>query len=142
MTAAHVSFVAFQTDDMHGQTPEQGLTIALYDADADVTLSGVPLWSTTLPQTSVGFSPRTFSLPTGGVPLTAQVNGHPHHYALVLSTAATQGAYGTARSDGTFDIDPGFSAVQRLDASTSTWGAWAPDSTTMPMDLRYGLSAT
>jgi hypothetical protein len=143
MTAAHVSVVMFQTDDAHGQTPDQGLTVALYDADADATLSGVPLWATTVPPSSVSFSPTTVSLPTGGIPLTATLNGQPHHYALVLSTAATQGAYGTARSDGTMDVDPtGFAAVQRLDTTTSTWGAWAPDSASAPIDLRYAVSPT
>ena len=135
MTAAHVSFIGFQADDPHGHTPDAGLALSLVDADADPTLS-TPLWSTTLDPSLFSFSPHTMSVPTGGVPLVAG-----RHYALVLSTTATQGYYGTARSDGSVDVDPGQALIQRLDPTTSAWAGWAPESTA-PMDLRYGLSSS
>lgn len=141
MTAQHVSFIGFQSDDPHGRTPDAGLTVSIYDADADPALAGVPLWTTTLDPSLFRFAPVTMSPPTGGVPLTATLNGAPHHYALVLSTTATQGFYGTARSDGSYDVDPGQALIQRVDPTTATWAAWGPEST-LPMDLRYALSSS
>lgn len=134
----HVFVTVFQSDDANRATPDQPLQVSLYDADADSSLL-TPLWTGSVDPASVSFAPQQLALATGGYPLIAH-----HHYALALSTTSTQGFYGTARSDGTYDVDPtGYSAVQRLDPASGAWApAMTPESATRTLDLRYSLSAS
>ncbi|MFL5952754.1 MAG: hypothetical protein ACJ76I_01415, partial [Gaiellaceae bacterium] len=127
-----VALTLFRTDDANGAGPNADLLVSLYDVggpNGTPAAGGAPLATATADAGQILWSPRKV-LVSLSAPLAAG-----HQYAVVLSTASTTGAYGTARDDGTsYDADPtGAGLVSTTDATTP-WQLEAPN------DLRYALT--
>lgn len=117
-TLSSVRLPLYRTDDADGNSPNADLTVSLYDVEATGGLpSGSPIVQATVSAGAVAWSARQVT-----VPLSAALN-HTHHYAFVLSTTSTTGAYGVARSDGTVgDVDPNGAGLQASgDPSAPQW---------------------
>jgi hypothetical protein len=117
-TLQSIRLPLYRTDDSSGNAPNADLTVSLYDVETTGgTPSGTPLAQATVAAGSLAWSARQVT-----VPLSASLN-HTHHYAVVLSTTSTSGAYGVARSDGTVaDVDPNGAGLQASgDPSSPQW---------------------
>ena len=122
-----VSLVLDQGDAGTYAAPNADLDIALYDASADPTLTGHALAHVRLSRMTIPWAPHTFR-----VPLSAKLSGGPsgtsHDYAIVISTTATTGVYGTADEEwrpptvgartGLLITQPGGASTRVISAST------------------------
>lgn len=93
-----VSLVLFQGDAGVYAAPNASAVVSLYDVDADPTLTGRPLATATVSRRAIAWSPKTVTVPLPAS-LTAGPAGIGHRYAIVISTTATTGVYGTAETD-------------------------------------------
>ena len=73
--------------------PNAGLTIEIYRLDSSSRVTDPPLYATTVPATSIGWSPRNLTV-TPGIQVTAGTG-----YGIVARSSATTGCYGFAYSD-------------------------------------------
>jgi len=132
-----VQLTLLQGDDLAQNAPDADLTLAVYDYDADKTLSGSPVVApVTVSRDSLGWAPRTVTIPVTA-PLSGNTDGSAHTYAIVLRTTSTSGIYGTALSDGSIDTYPGGAGlVGTLDPSSSTT-TWQVEPS---QDLRFTIT--
>jgi hypothetical protein len=112
-----ISVATFQQAGTSSESgPNAGLSLSIYNADANGAPTGTPLYTDAVPASSISWSPTSFV----AVPNIAVTAGAG--YVIVLATTSTTGSYGWEVSD-----DNPYTSGSALYQNTG--GAWTPETT-------------